>query len=62
MRVESNKEIHSINEIRQSLHKLLVSPRFTEQDAVELYCFAKNKYGYINENKEVIIQPRADGR
>tara|TARA_Y100000310_G_C20578076_1_gene761484 strand:- start:73 stop:261 length:189 start_codon:yes stop_codon:yes gene_type:complete len=36
-----------INDIYQSLHGHLVSPNFTPQKAVELYCFVNKKWGAI---------------
>ena len=40
-------ERYSINEIRQALHRHLVSPRLTSEKAVELYCFINEKWGDI---------------
>jgi len=42
---------YSINEIRQALHKHLVSPQFTSERAVELYCFINKKWAAIEYDK-----------
>ena len=59
--MEEQPKVISVNEVRMYLHNLLVKPSFTEQDAVELYCFYTKKYGYIREDGKVVIQPRENG-
>ena len=58
-----NTQEISINEIRQSLHKHLVGPDFSAEQALRLYCFIKKKWGFVKydengHNPMAVIQDR----